>query len=177
MRPSGRTATTTTAALHGAGRGRFVPAHARSENRQLLLQLGGAAMGALRPLPTRGTHQDFAIFFTTTAMKLVYRHGGKIADIRKSSSAGNRFRILCGRNLERRFSIGFGRRTRNWRTIAVRICKSCFIARSKPAASRRCGARMRASALQSKLAAQVRRPIISGLSKSLVPAMISIGDE
>jgi len=38
-------------------------------------------------------------------------------------------------------------------------------------------ARMRASALRSKMGAQVRPPTISGLSKSLVPAMISIGDE
>lgn len=55
-------------------------------------------MRALGAFPIAGTNQDFTIFLTLRAMKLVYRHATSIADLPKSSrfALGKRGR-LCNR--------------------------------------------------------------------------------
>ena len=72
----GAAAATASTALHGAGRRRAVLGHARREDGQLLPQLLGPAMGAGRAFPFGRTDQDFAVFTTIAAMKLINRHGG-----------------------------------------------------------------------------------------------------
>ena len=64
----------------GAGRplGGVLPA-AGGEERQLFGQPFGPALGAGRSLPTTGTDQHFGILPAFPAMKLINRHGRKIA--------------------------------------------------------------------------------------------------
>lgn len=86
------------AAVHGASRhvaaGAGVAGGRGREDRELFIQLGGAAMRAFGPLPIRRTDQDFAILFALFAMKLVNRHGTIIIRRLKSSSH-KRFQSYC----------------------------------------------------------------------------------
>lgn len=59
-----------------AGRGFGASAAAaRSEDRELLGKLFGAAMRTGRAFPLAGAHQDFAVSFAFGTVKFVNRHG------------------------------------------------------------------------------------------------------
>lgn len=62
-----------------AGMRMTFPGARRGEGGKLLGQLRRTAMRTRRPLPVAGADEDFAVAFALLAMKLVNRHGKKIA--------------------------------------------------------------------------------------------------
>ena len=86
------------AGLASASGGGFIARDVRGEDRQLLAQPRGTAMRTGSALPLSRTHQQFAVALAFLTMKLVNRHGGKVAGAEKSSSR-NRL-TPCGKRMD-----------------------------------------------------------------------------
>jgi hypothetical protein len=65
---------------------RSISSGAGGENRQLFLQLNFSTVRAGGAFPLAGTNQDFTIFITRPAMKLVNRHAATLPARAKISS-------------------------------------------------------------------------------------------